>query len=192
MKCVTHTKCSPPITWSYRRGASYRLWQKVGGVWFLSVVVTACVSVACDWSGTCMSWMNLTSPFTCACLSCSATPPTITVPYIVLYSNFSLLVCSWGLQESGQSSDAFLWGLQCFGLFLCLECGNGRSMSCIRIEYGAMFVVYQSNGMFVFCSVWISGNIHQYVHVLCDILMYSWMCDDVRVHANGQTPMDLH
>src|SRR5258708_6589905 len=25
MKCVTCTKCSPPITWSYRRGTSYRL-----------------------------------------------------------------------------------------------------------------------------------------------------------------------
>src|SRR5258708_18499234 len=25
MKRMTHTKCSPPITWSYRRGTSYRL-----------------------------------------------------------------------------------------------------------------------------------------------------------------------
>ena len=68
-------------------------------------------------------------------------------------------------------------GLQCFGLFLCLECGDGGSMSCIQIEYGAVFVVYLSNGMIVFRSVWIGSNIHQYVHVLCGIVRYDWTCD---------------
>ena len=80
MKHVTCTKCGPPITWCYRRGASYRLSTKSGqGLNLICCGDCMCVgSHAADWDIVWAWWVyDLPSP----------------VPTCLVWSLLLLLLC---------------------------------------------------------------------------------------------------